>query len=510
MDLPCAADDRCIRYGISADIPILDPHITESKEAGIVLRQVFDSLVYRDPDTHEIVPGLAAEWQASADGLQYTFNLRTDIRFHDGSAFDAAAVAANIERIYEPELSTSFARELMGPLKQYEILGDYAIRLTLASPFPAFLDSLAQPFLGMSSPDALLNYSDLRHQFHLAGTGPFRLTEYLPGERVILRRFEEYRVDPPIYSQPVGEAIDRVEFVITRGDDPDALTDLDRSLDVIDNVSPAEAQNLASNSRVQVLPTEIPGASFQFLFNTRRDHVSRREVRLALLLATNRAAIVDQVYFNFSPVAWAPLSESTGFSHTGYINRYGLDLDAAQDLLAAAGYSDSDGDGILEHEETPLSLTIVVPPWDGMPAVAAMLQRQWRAIGIDLRIEPVPGATRLRSFIQSGQYDLVPVESYGIDPQLLNNVFLESGYYASARAPEPQLNAILLDLMQQLDPVLRRSQAYAIQALIMDEVLILPVREIVRLTAAQADLVNLRFDAYGFYPLLHNLSIAER
>ena len=361
----------------------------------------------------------------------------------------------------------------------------------------------------MSSRAALSNYSDMRHQFHLSGTGPFRLTEYLPGERVMLRRFEEYRVNPLIYLEPAGEAIDRVEFAIARGDEADALTELDNTLDVIDNVPPAEAQNLASNSRVQVLPIEIPGASFQFLFNTRRDHVSRRDVRLALLLATNRAAIVDQVYFNFSPVAWAPLSESTGYSHTGYINRYGFDLDAAQNLLEAAGYGDSDGDGILDYEETPLSLTIVVPPWGGMPAAAALLQRQWRAIGIDLGIEPVPGATRLRSFIQSGQYDLVPVEDAGIDPQLLNNIFMEGGGYAAAQAPESLVNAMLLELMRHADPKLRRSHAYAIQARIMDEVLILPMREIVRLTAAKANLVNLRFDAYGFYPLLQNLSIAE-
>jgi len=508
-DLPCERDRRCVRYGISADIPILDPHIAESKEAGIVLRQIFDSLVYRDPDTHEIVPGLATDWQVSPDSLQYTFNLRQGLNFHDGSKFDAAAVVANIERIYDSEMPISYARELLGPLSQYEVLGDYSIRLTLASPFPAFMDSLAQPFLGMASPAALEAYNVLRHQFHLAGTGPFRLAEYLPGERVILRRFEEYRVNPVLYSERVGTEIERIEFLITRGEELDALIELDQMLDVIDNVSPSEAQNLAGNSRVQLLPTEIPGTAVQFLFNTRREHISRREVRLALLLATNRVAIIDQVYFNFSPVAWAPLSESTGYSHTGYINRYEFDLDAAQELLAAAGYTDSDGDGILEHGDAPLSLSIVLPPWGGMPAVASILQRQWRAIGIDLRIEPVPGATRLASLIRSGQHDLLPVESYGIDPQVLNPVFLDNGEYASSRAAQPQLNELLLSTMQLVDPELRRSQVYTIQALIMDEVLILPIREAVRLTAARADLANLRFDAYGFYPLLHNVSFAD-
>lgn len=504
VDLSCESDSRCLRYGISADIPVLDPHIAETKEAGIVFRQIFDSLVVRDPQTQKFIPGLASGWEISPDGLTYTFALKPGLSFHDGNPFNAAAVAANIDRIYDANMPMSYARELLGPLTQYEVLGNSSIRFTLASPFPSLLDSLAQPFLGIASPSALGEYNSLRHQFHLAGTGPFRLTEYLPGERIVLRRFDDYRVESPIYDERRRSEINRIEFLIAPSGELDALSVLDQMYDVIDNVSPAEAQNLAGNSRVQLWPTEIPGTTVQFLFNTLREHVSQREVRLALLLATNRVAIVDQVYFNFSPVAWAPLSESTGYSHTGYVNTYTYNLDLARELLSAAGYIDGDGDGILDRDDTPLSLSIVVPPWGGMPAVASMLQGQWRAIGVDLRIEPAPGATLLDRLIESGFYDLLPVEAYGVDPQVMNRVFLDNGEYASSRAPQPQLNDLLLGTMQLMDPETRRSQVYAIQALIMDEVLILPIRETVRLTAGRADLSNLRFDAYGFYPLLRN------
>ena len=508
-ELPCDIDWRCIRYGISADIPILDPHSADAEEAGMIFRQIYDSLVYRDPETHEFAPGLATDWLVSPDGLNYTFNLRQDVMFHDGSRFDSAAVVRNIERIYDPEMPQSLARNLLGPLTQYEILGEFSIRLTLASAYAAFLDSLAQPFLGIASPVALDTYNSLRHQFHLAGTGPFQLTEYLPGERAHLRRYPEYSVNPTIYSPLNGAEIDRIEFLLTGDDDIDALTNLEQRLDIIDNVSPSVAQNLAGNSRVQILPTEIPGSSVQFLFNTAREHVNKREVRLALLLATNRVAIIDQVYFNFSPVAWAPLSASTGYSHTGYVNRNSFDMRSAQELLAAAGYADSNGDGVLDLNGSSLSLSIVVPPWGRLPEVASLLQQQWRSIGIDLSIESLAGITQLESAILSGQYDLAPTESNGIDPQVLNRIFLESTIYGSSRAPEPQLNDLLLSTMQIMDPELRRSQAYEIQALIMDEVLVLPVRENVRLTAARADLRDLRFDAYGFYPLLYNVRIAE-
>ena len=72
-----------------------------------------------------------------------------------------------------------------------------------------------------------------------------------------------------------------------------------------------------------------------------------REVRLALLLATNRIGIGDLIFYNSSPVAWAPLAESTGYAHTGFVNEFEFDLDQARALLEDAGYADSDGDGIV-------------------------------------------------------------------------------------------------------------------------------------------------------------------
>ncbi len=508
VELPCSADELCLRYGLSADIPVLDPHYAEAAEAGMVFRQIYDTLVYRDADSHEFAPGLATDWEVSPDGLVYTFALRSDVVFHDGSRFDAAAVGRNIERIFDSDAPQSQARDLLGPLTQYEVTGDYTIRLIMASPFPGLLDGLAQPYLGIASPAALDAHGRLRYQFHQAGTGPFRLDEYLPGERIALRRFDDYRVAPAIYAPLTGDEITRVEFALSASRGVDALSALSDSLDVLDNLSPVDAQNLAGNSRVQVLPVATPGLSVQFLFNTAREHIDSRSVRLALLLATNRIAISDQVYLNFSGVAWAPLATSTGYSHTGYADRFAYDLAAAQALLAEAGYGDSDGDGVVERAGEPLTLSMVVPPWGGLPEVAAILQQQWQALGVALRIEPVPGRSRMRSLIQSGNYDLLPLDQYGIDPNALARLFLESSFYAASRAPDEELENLALGIMHTSEAQRRRNLVYDAQARIMDEALILPIREAVRLTAARADLRHLRFDAYGFYPLLFNTSLA--
>ena len=507
-DLPCEADDQCLRYGLTADIPILDPFHAENAEAGMIFRQIYDTLIYRRADNHEFVPGLATDWVVSPDGLVYEFSLRSDVVFHDGSRFDAAAVGRNIEHIFDPAIAQSQARSLLGPLTQYEVAGDYLIRLILASPYSGLLEGLSQPFLGIASPAALDSNDRLRFQFHQAGTGPFRLEEYLPGERIVLRRFDDYRVLPPIYAPLSGDEITRVEFALGAGREADAISVLSESLDILDDLSPVDAQNLAANSRVQVLPVDIPGLAPQFIFNTAREPIDNRAVRLALLLATNRVAISDQVYFNFSPVAWAPLSTSTGFSHTGYTEQFAHDLPAAQALLADAGYGDSDGDGVVDRDGKPLTLRALVPPWGGLPDAAAILQRQWQALGVRLQIEPVPGRTRMRSLIQRGEFDLIPADRYGIDPNVLARVFLADSLFSASRAPDDELQNLLLNILHSAEGQARRALVYDAQARIMEGAMILPIREAVRLTAARADLRDLRFDAYGFYPLLFNTSIA--
>lgn len=507
--IACEQDSRCIRYALTADFPILDPHIAELPEAGMVFRQIYDTLVYRDARTRAFLPGLAHAWQISADGLAYTFHLRDDIRFHDGSPFSAASVAANLDRIMDPATVSRRARSLMGPFSYYHILGEHVIRLHLQSPFAPFLDSLAQPFLGIASEEALATYDNLRYQFHQSGSGPFILEKYLPGHSILLRRYEQYATQPGIYAPLTGDEAQRVEFYILPEPGASPQQILDEPFDILDLVSPETASNLAGNSRVQVVPVEIPGQTVQLLFNTRREHVKDPDLRRALLIATNRVAIANTVYDNYSPVAWAPLSLATGYAHTGYVNELDFDLSAAQALLRQIGYEDTDQDGILERAGNPLRLSAAIPPWGQLPEVAAILREQWRQIGVQLIVDSVPGVTGLTEKILSGESDLIAIENYGLDPAILGNVFSNQSLYAPSRLPDDALDELLRSAAQTLDSALRRSLYYEIQAHLMSNALILPIRETLRLRLARAKLRDLRFDAYGFYPLLYNARLED-
>lgn len=507
--LTCEEDTRCLSYAIAADIPILDPHVSDLPEAGMIFRQIYDTLVYRDTASHDFRPGLARSWAISPDGLQYTFNLRQDVTFHDGSPFNAAAVAANIDRIYDPNINSVRARSLLGPFSHYEIVDDYTIYLRLAFPFAPFLDGLAQPFLGIMSSQALRAYDLLRYQFHQVGTGPFVLEKYLPGERIELRHNRDYTTNPPIYEPRNGQEIERAVFKILINSAQDSEPLLSGSVDVIDDLAPSAAVELVANSRLQLLPISIPGQSAQFIFNTGREHVNNREVRLALVYATNRVEIANEIYFSYSPVAWAPLSVSTGYAHTGYINEFSYDLGLAQELLKRTGYEDSNGDGYLERDGQTMDLSVLAPPWGEWPSVAAYLREQWGRIGVRVSVEPAPGGGRLVNQIKSGEHDLIAVDNYGVDPAILGNIFFDNTVYGESRSENQQLSDLLLAAVQEQDPRERRTRYYEIQVLLMTESYILPIRGNVRLRVARSNVRGLAYDRFGFYPLLYNVYLAD-
>ncbi|MCH7567541.1 MAG: hypothetical protein IH787_07800 [Nitrospirae bacterium] len=149
----CASDPspgRELSYGLTLAPTGIDPHINASVELGIPLSSVYDTLVFQDPETGAYVPGLATDWSISPDGLTYSFVLREQVVFHDGTRFDAEAVKANIDYVLDPDHRSQKAAAMLGPLHEVEVLGSYEVAFHLDRPYAPMLDSLGL------SPDAAM------------------------------------------------------------------------------------------------------------------------------------------------------------------------------------------------------------------------------------------------------------------------------------------------------------------------------------------------------------------
>lgn len=497
-----------IVYGLTLSVSGFDPHINQSSELGIVLRQVYDTLVYRDPASDGFVAGLATSWEISPDSLEYTFTLREGVTFHDGTPFNAQAVAANLDRILDPAIASQKAHLLLGPFSRYEILSDNQIKLVLSAPYTPFLDGLSQVYLGIASPTQLAAYANdpILYQFHQIGTGPFMFMEYLPEDRIVLRRNPDYTWGPTFYAETVAGNVDEIEFRWFTDPATRLLALENGDAQIIGEILPADARAAASNPNIVLEPVVIPGQPMQFYMNTNQPPTNQIAFRQALIQAVNRTAIVEAVYQGFSPVAWGPLTTPTDYYAASVYGAYNYDVSAAMQLLDSIGVTDTNGDGLREANGEPVTITLIQPPWGLVPEVTQFLQTQWREIGISTRIVAVPGFTGLLDQVNGGEFNLVEFESSGRDPALLNTYFHSEGVNNWTGFRNPDLDALLDQAISSSDPTMRANLYERIQIGIMQQALVMPVRDVVNINGYVKGISGLTYDPYGWFPLFYGVS----
>jgi peptide/nickel transport system substrate-binding protein len=275
---------------------------------------------------------------------------------------------------------------------------------------------------------------------------------------------------------------------------------------IMGELLPSDARALSANSQIQLLTTDVPGEPLQFLMNTQRAPTDNLVVRQALIYATNRNGIVDTVYQGFSPVAWGPLSASNPFYNRNVVGTYDYNPQTARDLLAQIGYVDANENGYLDIGTGDLEITLIVPSWGLLPEVSLLIQDQWREVGIKAILEPVPGLAALSDAVNSGEYNLVAFDTPGIDPAFLNDYYVTGAVRNWMNYSNPELDNLLISAVREQAIPTRRGYYAEVQRLIMNEALILPIRDYVNLNGASASIIGLQFDPYGWFPLLNNVT----
>jgi peptide/nickel transport system substrate-binding protein len=498
------AESRELHYGLTLPPTGIDPHVNASSELGIPLSSVYDTLVFRDPDGG-FVPGLAERWDISSDGLAYTFHLRRGVRFHDGTAFDARAVEANLRRILELQTKSQKAWYLINKVATVTVLDEYTVRLDLSEPFAPLLDSLSQVYLGMASPAALEKWG-ADYQFHQVGTGPFRFVEYTAEDHLTLERNPEYAWAPSIYRNKTAQ-LERIVFRFYSDPATRAPALLSGEADVMGEVLPRDAADLEKSGRFAVYPVDVPGQPLQFFFNLNRAPTDDPLVRRALLAAADRRSLVQTVFGSYSPVARGPLTAAT-WGSAAVVPEDAFDRNAAEDLLLRAGWEDADGDGVREKDGRPLRLKVVFPYWNMTPQAAEVLEMQWQDIGADVELIQVASFSALKDAQAGGEYHLISWNQAGTDPDLLRPFYRSDGAYNWSGVQNPELD-LWLDEAVRAGSDSERLELYGrIQETIALEYAVLPIRDHVNVNVAGNRVKGLSFSPQGWFPILIDVTVA--
>lgn len=395
-----------LRVTASAPTRNLDPYLQTSYGGWGYLTPVFDRLTVVDGDG-KLQPGLAESWEFAPDGSYLELKLREGVTFHDGAPFDAAAVAANIQRGQTMEGSTVVAA--LKNITNVEIVDDHTVRLQLAPGTGVELPGVFSSNVGMMvSPKAIAAGADLRNNPGQAGSGAYVVTAYVPEESVTLARAEGTNWDPEagklagIEFKWVADASTRLNGLKTGATD---LSWMSSANEVV------EAQSLAKSGALAV--EEEPFRNVLGVYMRPQGDLAKPEVRQAVASAIDPEAI--NALFSGTCTPNRQLYPAGDWSaDASYQYPYTFDLDKAKSLVQKAGGA---------------KVTLTFAAGTNTEKPANVIQSTLAQAGIDAELNPVPNTQNEPRYI-AGDFQSMVANSFSpkVDPAETVNTFVTGAY----------------------------------------------------------------------------------
>jgi peptide/nickel transport system substrate-binding protein len=370
--------------GLSAEIMTLDPADYRDTTTETVIRNMFDGLVTRSSDGRVLLQ--LAESATLIDDVTWEFVLKQGVTFHNGEDLTAEDVKFTFDRIITenaieyPEPHTSPRKGLIGPVESAEIVDDYTVRLHLSAPFPAAMQMLVHQQIVPKD-----YFEEVGTEGFIAapvGSGPFKFVEGSLSDQIVMERFDDYYGGADELP-PVGPPLlDRVIFRIL----PEATTRVSAlragEVDIIQVVPSHMIPVLATDAGVRVVSGPSTRPAWMEM-NVNQPPFDDVRVRLAMNYAVDAEAILDTVLGGLGVVIAGPLSPYNNFADAT-LEPYGYDPDKALELLAEAGWTDSDEDGFLDKDGEIFTFVIDVRPTSKPRAEG--LAGQLQELGIDATV----------------------------------------------------------------------------------------------------------------------------
>ncbi|MCU4742464.1 ABC transporter substrate-binding protein [Natronoglomus mannanivorans] len=374
-------EENTIRIGSPWTPDSLDPLTGGSylKRMGIT-----ETLVDADYDA-EIAPGLATSWSTD-DATTWTFELKPDVSFHDGSTLDSEAVAGSLERAVDsPGLADL-------PIVDIRTPAERRLEIELERPFTPLLAHLTRPETAILQPTAI----DDDGVDEPVSTGPFAFDSWTPETSVTAVKHDAYHGPEPSLETVVYEGIH---------DSNTRLLKLQNGeLDMARILSASTIDTLESDEELAAHTYPIPRSRY-VVFDTDSEPFDDVRVRRAVLHAIDREEVTDTLLDGETDVALGPFPSSVTHWANEDLEPYEFDPDTAASLLADAGWETESSGAVRRRDGTPLEIDIwTYSSRPVLPQIATVIQEQLRTVGIDVSVATMePGAITERT--QSGEFD---------------------------------------------------------------------------------------------------------
>lgn len=547
---PCFAQDeippKADKYGgelvlaATSDPRSFNPILAKETSTTAVIGFMFEGLTRTNADTLAVEPNLAESWQVSPDGLTWTFYLRKDVRWSDGKPFTADDVVFTFnDLIFNPQIPNS-ARDIFtigDKIFRVEKLDDFTVSFILPVKFAPFLRSMGQEILPRhilfeAVKSGRFNFTwgtDVRPT-KLVGTGPFRLAQYLAGEKIVLER-------NPFYwkKSKTGEAlpfIDRVIFIIVQNQDTALLKFQDGELDYyslrgsdfpflkpwekrLDFTIYEAGPDFGSQFIIFNLnPEKNPKTQLPYVEPRKLAWLSELKFRRAIAYAIDKKMMINILMNGLGVEQHSPMSPSSGYFFNSKVKQYPYDPKIARSLLREMGFSDRNGDGFLEDKQgRRVEFNLITNSGDNERLqIAAIIRRDLENLGIKVNFQAVEFNTLVSKLVSTYDWEAVIIGlTGGIEPHFGKNVWSSSGHlhmwYPRQRSLhtewEKRIDEIFDAAAQELDETKRKVLYDEWQSIVAEELPMIFTVLAESIFAVRNKFENLKPTVYGgaFYNL---------
>ena len=417
--------------GTQLEPPILDPTANPAAAISEVLYgNVYEGLVQFAADG-SVLPKLALSWEISGDGLLYLFHLKSGVRFHDGSEFDAAAAKYSLERILAPG-STNPQRARLQAIRAVEAVDPLTLRVLLSRRSGGLLQSLA-----FGSAVMVSRASAPQNALRPVGTGPFRFLRWRRGDSITLERNPDYPGPPARLSQVTFKFITdpTAAFAALMAGDVDAFANYP---------APESFSQFAVDRRFKVF-TGTTEMETVLGLNERVAPLGNVLVRRAISYALDRRAIIDGAMFGYG----TPIGSHFPPHNPAYVDLTGMyphNVLKAKELLTQAGYPDG------------FPMTLKLPPPSYARRSGEIVAAQLAQVGIRVNIENLEWAQWLDQVYTRHDFDMSIV---GHAEPLDYDIYARDDYYFGYSNPE--FKALIAALDDSIEPAARKDLLQQIQ-----------------------------------------------
>jgi len=503
-----AAPGGSVVVALNREPDMLDPNVGSSRFDDQVHINIFNTPLYRDAELN-FVPGLVTEWSVDDAGTTWTLKLRQGVTFHDGTPFDAEALKFNFDRIKNPETASKKAAGLLlSP--ETNVVDDYTVTVTYEQPYGAFLDALSTPVLGIISPASVEQYgADVGR--NPVGTGPFKFVEWVAQDRIVLERNPEYNWAPEYLDHQGPAYLERLTFRFIPEDVSRVVALETGEVDAIINLPREQVARFEGDPAFAVATAVVVGSPAMMTVNANKPPTDNLKVRQAMLHAVNQQDLIAAALSGVGERAFSPISSSNPCYDPSLESKFGFDQDRSKALLAEAGWSDGDGDGILDKGGQPLRVEYITFGGAANRRTAEIIQAQMKEVGIDLVIREMESPA-IQAARQAGEHNLAWLTWLGMDPAVME-VMLHSRNIGTGwnftHFRNEQLDALLDDANTELDTE-RRCELYRqAQTLALDEGIIIPMYLQQQIVAYNSAIQGLKMSPHGDYIEWYDASKAQ-